>query len=31
MDIEKREEPQTNGIENTFNKIIAKNFPDLEK
>jgi hypothetical protein len=29
--LEKEEEIQAKGIENTFNKIIAENFPSLEK
>jgi hypothetical protein len=31
MGIEEREEGQAKGICNTFNKIIAENFPNLEK
>jgi hypothetical protein len=31
MDIEEGEELQAKGIHNTFNKIIAENFPNLEK
>jgi hypothetical protein len=31
MDIEEGEEVQTKGICNIFNKIIAENFPNLEK
>jgi hypothetical protein len=31
MDIEEREEGQTKGIHNIFNKIITENFPIIEK
>jgi hypothetical protein len=31
MGIKEGEEVQTKGIDNLFNKIIAENFPDLEK
>jgi hypothetical protein len=31
MGIEEGEEGQAKGIENIFNKIIAENFPNLEK
>jgi hypothetical protein len=31
MAIEEREEVQTKGLHNIFNKIIAENFPNLEK
>jgi hypothetical protein len=31
MDIAEREERQAKGLENTFNKITAENFPNLDK
>jgi hypothetical protein len=31
MGVEEREEIQTKGIDNLFNRIIAENFPNLEK
>jgi hypothetical protein len=31
VDIEEGDEVQTKGIHNIFNKIIAENFPNLEK
>jgi hypothetical protein len=31
MDVEEGEEIQTKGIDNLFNRLIAENFPNLEK